>query len=295
MPIVNGRNLPDSIGAINRRTSDTTSVTLVINPRVPTQDNPSRFEFANRTVITGNYVQTRRMVLKSNPQVFFEFDYPPVQVAYDGMGVELVEIPRPILAPIVEVKGSKNYKAVFEFLVAEHFDGLIIDVERKLKTLEWMANFGEPVYFENFDNFLVSGFWHIGEFSIKVTRVNVDGKIVAAQCSIGLIEHRPVEKRFSSLPRIKYRTRRDGRGGGGPPPPGTGADASENQDLASAAGRTYEFRRTTPPPLNEMMKWTSASSSTSRGRKFWKITSNFPDLSSLGISMDGVSRTDITK
>jgi hypothetical protein len=294
MPIVNGRNLPDSISAVARRVTDTTSVTLVINPRVPTQDNPSRFEFANRTVITGNYVQTRRMVLKSNPQVFFEFDYPPVQVGYDGMGVELVEIPRPILAPIVEVKGSKNYKAVLEFLVAEHFDGLIIDVEKKLQTLEWMANFGEPVYFENFDNFLVSGFWYIGEFSIKVTRVNVDGKIVAAQCSIGLIEHRPVEKRFSSLPKIKYKTRKDGRGGGGPTTtPGT--DANENSDLATAAGKTYEFRRTTAPPLNEMMKWTTVTSSASRGRKYWKITSNFPDLLSLGISMDGVQTIETTK
>ena len=295
MPLVNGRNLPDSISAVARRASDASSVTLIINPRVPTQDNPSRFEFSNRTVITGNYVQTRRMILKSNPKVFFEFDYPPVQVAYDGMGVEMVEIPRPILAPIVEVKGSKNYKAVFEFLVAEHFDGLVVDVERKLQTLEWMANFGEPIYFENFDNFLVAGFWYIGEFTIKVTRVNVDGKIVAAQCSIGLIEHRPVEKRFASLPRIRYTTRRDGRGGGGPTTTATGTDADPNTDAANAVARTFEFRRNTPPPLNEMMFWTQTSDANSRGRQYWKITSNFPDLLTLGISMDGISRTEITK
>jgi hypothetical protein len=294
MPIVNGRNLPDSISAVSRRATDAASVTLIINPRVPTQDNPSRFEFANRTVIIGNYVQTRRMVLKSNPQVFFEFDYPPVQVGYDGMGVELVEIPRPILAPIVEVKGSKNYKAVFEFLVAQHFDGLVVDIEKKLKTLEWMANKAEPVYFENFDNFLIAGFWYIGEFSIKVTRVNTDGKIVAAQCNIGLIEHRPVEKRFASLPRIKYTTRRSGRGGGGPTTaPGT--DANPDTDAARAVARTYEFRRTTPPPFNETEEWTKTSDAGSRGRPYWKIISDHPDLLSVGVSMDGVKTIETTK
>ena len=271
MPIVNGRNIPDSITSVKRNTS-TLTVKVLTNPRVPTLDDPSTYTLVDRNITVGQSVKTRRMIQKTNPKIFFEFDFPPVQVGYDGMGVDVVEIQRPILRPLVEVKASKNYKAVFEFLVADRFDGLSNDVEEKLGVLEKMANYGEPVYFENFDGILTSGFWYIAEFSVKVSRVNVDGKIVSAQCSIGVIEYANTEKRFASLPKISYKAPRRGRGTGGSSTTGGTGDTDPDDDLNNGANQggaavtipvtvvapptipVYRYRRSSPPPAAEGVK-----------------------------------------
>jgi len=133
---------------------------------------------------------------------------------------------------------------------------------------------GEPVYFENFDTFLTNGFWYIAEFSIKTSRVNTDGEIVAAQCSIGLMEYQERNTKFAKFPKLRYTdlTRRPGGGdgGGGGNEPNTSEDAAGESTTSGATGGTapaggtgqsqvtvtsgkkyYRFTRTTEPTNNE--------------------------------------------
>ena len=214
MTTSSGRNIPDSISSI-RRNVGTLRIKLA---SIKNTSIPNTFNFVDATISTGQNVQTRRMLLKSNPAVFYEFTFPPVQISYDGFGVDLTEIPRPLQRPLIDIRGSKNYKAVFEFLVASQFDGMYGSVENQIRTLEWFANTGEPVFFENFDFLLSRDYWYIAEFSVKTSRVNTSGEIVAAQCSISLLEYQETTTKFAKFPKLNYTpttTRKKTTGGGG--------------------------------------------------------------------------------
>lgn len=243
MPYVAGRYLPESIRSINRSTQSA-RVRLVINPD-PNAPGPEKYSFQYQDIAIGQQMKTRRMLQKSKPENFYEFTYPPTQIAYEGMGVELTEIPRPLLTPLIDLKQSRNYKAVFEFLVAENLDGLSKSVEQQLVTLEWMANSAEPVYFENFDTFLTNGFWYIAEFAVKTSRVNTNGEITAAQCSLSLLEYQDTETKFAKFPKLNYKdlTRRGGGGGGG-----GGGGEPDNSEQGADGASTEVSRNTGNPP-----------------------------------------------
>jgi len=194
---------PASVTSVIRSTS-TVKLNVIVGRRAPTQDNPSIYDIREKTITVGQRSATRRMAQKNNTAVFFEFTYPPTQVSYEGIGMDIQEIPRPLLRPLIDIKGNYNYKASFEFLVAASGDGLTTSVESQLRTLEWMANTAEPVAFTNFDTFLNTGHWYIAQFSIKTSRVNANGQIVAAQCTIGLLEYQETKSVFSKFPKIKY-------------------------------------------------------------------------------------------
>lgn len=216
------KGVPSSITEEARLSTSTRTISLAINPLREEWNNNTPWEYtlANGEITTGQVFATRRIVQKDDTAVFYEFLYPPVQIQYEGITPEFVEIQRPLLQPMVEKRTNRNYRAQFEFLVSNQFDGLTFDVEEQLKVLEYMANSGKVVYFENFDNFLTFGFWHIAEFQVQTSRVNTDGKITAAQCSMGLLEYLPPtdRTRFAGLPRITYgKTKR-------PPKKGSGQD-----------------------------------------------------------------------
>lgn len=289
MALVNGRYTPESITSITRKTTPSTS-RIIIRPRVPTLANPSPYDYVTANISIGQTAATRKMIQKVNTANFYEFTFPPTQIAYEGMGLDIQEIPRPLLAPLIDIRGSKNYKAVFEFLVAEQFDGLKTDVEQELVTLEWFANTGEPVYFENFDTFLTNGFWYIVEFSVKTSRVNTNGKIVAAQCSMGLLEYQPTETRFAKFPKLNY-TPTSSRNRGGGSGTGTGGNDGNSETASEKAARiarenaaaleaqtitAYRWIRTTKPTNMEIYRnsWIKV-----KGKNQWVLysrTSTFP-------------------
>ena len=273
MPYVAGRYLPESITSISR-TSQTARLRLLVRFG-PNELNENVFTYGYQDITIGQSMKTRRMTQKSAPQNFYEFSFPPSQIVYDGAGVDISEIPIPLSKPLIDIRASKNYKAVFEFLVAEPLDGLSKSIEQQLVTLRWMADSAEPVYFENFDTFLTNGFWYIAEFSIKTSRVNTNGEIVAAQCTIGLIEYQERNVKFAKFPKLKYTnlTTRPGGGGGGggedePNDSQTSAGTVTTDDQvggAGAAGGTgqsqvtvtsgkkyFRFTRTTAPTNNEV-------------------------------------------
>jgi len=273
MPYVAGRYLPESITSISR-TSQTARLRLLVRFG-PNAENENVFTYGYQDITIGQSMKTRRMTQKSYPQNFFEFSFPPSQIVYDGAGVDISEIPIPLSKPLIDIRASKNYKAVFEFLVAAPLDGLTTSIEQQLVTLRWMADSAEPVYFENFDTFLTNGFWYIAEFSVKTSRVNTNGEIVAAQCTIGLMEYQERNMKFTKFPKLKYTnlTTRPGGGGGG----GGEDEPNTSEDSAgtatgdnvvggpAAAGGTgqsqvgvtqgkkyYRFTRTTAPTYGDV-------------------------------------------
>jgi len=273
MPYVAGRYLPESITSISR-TSQTAKLRLLVKFG-PNDKNENVFTYGYQDITIGQSMKTRRMTQKSAPQNFYEFSFPPSQIVYDGAGVDISEIPIPLSKPLIDIRASKNYKAVFEFLVAEPLDGLSKSIEQQLVTLRWMADSAEPVYFENFDTFLTNGFWYIAEFSIKTSRVNTNGEIVAAQCTVGLIEYQERNVKFAKFPKLKYTnlTTRpggggDGGGGGEPNDSETSAGTGTTDDRiggAAPAGGTgqsqvavtsgkkyYRFTRTTAPTTGDL-------------------------------------------
>jgi hypothetical protein len=308
MALVNGRYTPESITSITRKTTPSTS-RIIIRPRVPTLANPVPYDYVTANISIGQTAATRKMIQKVNAANFYEFTFPPTQIAYEGMGLDIQEIPRPLLAPLIDIRGSKNYKAVFEFLVAEQFDGLSKTVEQQLVTLEWFANTGEPVYFENFDTFLTNGFWYIVEFAVKTSRVNTNGEIVAAQCSIGLLEYQPTETKFAKFPKLNYanlssRNRGGGSGTGTGGADGNSETAAEKAErlireaaAAAAAANTitaYRWLRTTAPSPASLYAnaWTKV-----KGKNQWVLyskTAAFPYTKSVldrGIQSQAVITT----
>jgi hypothetical protein len=266
MPYVAGRYLPESIVSVPRA-SRTARVRLAINAD-PNLDGPDRYTYAYRDMTVGQTMKTRRMLQKSTPANFYEFSFPPSQIVYEGAGVDISEIPIPLSRPLVDIRASKNNKAVFEFLVAEPLDGLSKSVEQQLVTLEWMANMGEPVYFENFDTFLTNGFWYIAEFSIKTSRVNTNGEIVAAQCSMGLLEYQDRNTQFTKFPKLRYTdlTRRPGGGGGG----GGGGGEPDTSEDGADQGTTPGTTGGTPPAGGTGQSQVTVTS----GKKYYRFTRN---------------------
>jgi hypothetical protein len=245
MALVNGRYTPESITSIVRKAIPSSSK-IIVRTRIPTQEKPSPYVYADADITVGQTAATRRMIQKTNSATFYEFTFPPTQIAYEGMGVEIQEIPRPLQKPLIDVRGGKNYKAVFEFLVAGQFDGLNESIEQQLVTLQSFANSGEPVYFENFDTFLTNGFWYIAEFSIKTSRVNTKGEIVAAQCSIGLLEYQSTDTKFAKFPKLDYSSMSNRKKGGG----GGGGGGGENEPISTSAEikiEGYRWTRTEKP------------------------------------------------
>jgi hypothetical protein len=230
MALVNGRYTPEAITSIRRNTT-TQQARIIVKTLIPVNEGDPTVQYSEEDITVGQTVKTRRMVQKANTSNFYEFTFPPTQIAYEGMGVEIQEIPRPLLTPLIDIRGSRNYKAVFEFLVAEQYDGLSSSVEQQLVTLQSFANSAEPVYFENFDTFLTNGYWYIAEFSIKTSRVNTNGEIVAAQCSIGLLEYQSTDTKFAKFPKLDYTSLGSRKKGGG----GGGGGGNENNGLETDA------------------------------------------------------------
>lgn len=150
----------------------------------------------------------------SQDTLSFEFPFPPEQVGYRDLGLEISQIERAGKTPLVAVSRYKLKSVDLQFMVAVPFDGLRIDIEEDLLTLETIAKSGRPVWFYNFDRFLSdtfsntltesSFFWTITDISFNSTRRNAAQKIVQAEVSMSLVENRNPTISVIELPKIAY-------------------------------------------------------------------------------------------
>jgi len=146
----------------------------------------------------------RVMYIIAPPGYEYRMSFSPSSFNVEGFGAELSEIPRPYNIPLVDIKGGKNRRVSFEFVVARHLDGFYSSVEEEIKQIQLIADMGMPIGFDNINAILRENYWFIDNISFNYTRDNVSGETVAAQCNISLIEYTPLRSSFILLPRFRY-------------------------------------------------------------------------------------------
>ena len=152
-------------------------------------------------------------IAPNSETLVFQFPFPPEQVSYSDVGPELVEIPRPGKKPLIMWARPKAKRVSFSFLVALPNDGMFIDVEDALQTLQEIARSARPVFFSNADNFLgapgsYSGssltFWSIIDLSFDSQRRNAAQRITSARATITLVENANPQLEVVRLAPIEY-------------------------------------------------------------------------------------------
>ena len=159
----------------------------------------------------------------------YSFMYAPASFTHEGYGVNLNEIQRPYLSPIIDVTGGKARKASFQFVIVsiqklqstkitklatgeviktviklEESDGFTNSIDDEISYVQAFADNGIPVSFNSVHKQLDSSFWYIDNMTFTHSRSNLAGKTVSAQCDISLTEYLPSSKNFIQLPRFKY-------------------------------------------------------------------------------------------
>ena len=145
----------------------------------------------------------------------FEFPFPPQQVSYSDMAPEIAQIERAGKTPIVAFNRYRARQVTLQFLLAVPFDGLQLDIENDITTLQFIAASGRPVWFYNFDKFLgnpigrvgtdaTTFFWTISEMNFDSLRRNSAQRIVQADMTMTLIENNNPNITIADLPTITY-------------------------------------------------------------------------------------------
>ena len=141
----------------------------------------------------------------------YAFSVPPGQVNHEGYGVNLNEINRPYLTPMIDVTSGKALRASFEFPVVarqltnkELLDGFASSVDSEILLLQEFANYGVPVQFTNMHPALTTPAWYIDNISFNHSRIAISGETAQAICQMSLIEFVPKTTRLILLPRFSY-------------------------------------------------------------------------------------------
>ena len=146
-----------------------------------------------------DYTQMEAVQIRqSDPELVFQFPFPPEQVSYSEMAPEMVAIDRPGRKPLVLFGKPKAKRITLSFMVAVPNDGMFIDVEDALETLQEIAASTRPVVFTNTDGFLGApgsytggelAFWTIMDLTFDSVRRNAGQRITQARCNMSLIEN----------------------------------------------------------------------------------------------------------
>lgn len=149
----------------------------------------------------------------------FPFPFVPIQVSYENLAPELVEIERPQNLPYVDRKAYKLLRVSLQFLLARPFDGFSQSVDPDIRILRSMANSNDPVVFTNMDGMLTNPFnipqlgvnrsntaffFRIGELSVQSVRRNRSNEITAAEISLTLVEDANTRAQVIAFPAIQY-------------------------------------------------------------------------------------------
>lgn len=146
-----------------------------------------------------SYTQMEAVKLSAEQDTLvFQFPFPPEKVNYTEMAPEMVAIDRLGRKPLVLWNRPRAKRISLQFLVAVPNDGMFIDIEDALETLQTIADSTRPVVFSNTDGFLGAPgsytggeltFWTIMDLTFESVRRNAGQRITSAQVSMSLIEN----------------------------------------------------------------------------------------------------------
>jgi hypothetical protein len=165
------------------------------------------FNALKRTARNGSAFRAMNQInsfVRGKKPLEYLFLYAPASFTHEGYGVNLNEIQRPYLAPIVDVTGGKARKASFQFIITDADDSFFTAVDDEISYVQAFADNGIPVSFNSVHKQLDSSFWYIDNMTFTHARSNLAGRTVSAQCDVSLTEYLPSSKNFIQLPRFKY-------------------------------------------------------------------------------------------
>jgi hypothetical protein len=166
---------------------------------------------SGNTLSAGDVSAQRVMQQISAPNWDYQFSVPPGQVNHEGYGINLNEIARPYLTPLIDVTGGKALRASFEFPIiarqlsnTQLLDGYATSVDREILSLQEFANYGIPVQFQNMHPALSTPTWYIDNITFNHSRIGLTGETAQALCQISLIEFISKSTKMILLPRFSY-------------------------------------------------------------------------------------------
>jgi hypothetical protein len=148
-----------------------------------------------------NQINAVNSALKPLEYIFL---YAPASFTHEGYGVNLNEIQRPYLSPLIDVVGGKARKASFQFVIVDRDDGFTTAIDDEIALVQQFADNGIPVNFNSVHKQLDESFWYIDNMNFTHQRSTLTGQTASAQCDISLTEYIPSVKKLIQLPRFKY-------------------------------------------------------------------------------------------
>jgi hypothetical protein len=149
----------------------------------------------------------------------YVFFYPPQSFTHEGYGLNLNQIPRPYMVPIVDPLAGNARKASFEFSIMAQLDlfrstdNVYVDTvgdafqfsaDDEIAIIQAFADNAIPVVFNNVHQQLQEVAWYIESVTFNHNRTIKDGNTTAATCNISLVEFTSTNKKLILLPRFKY-------------------------------------------------------------------------------------------
>lgn len=134
----------------------------------------------------------------------YVFLFAPASFTHEGYGVNLNQIPRPYLSPLVDITSGNARKASFEFTIVQQEDSFFKSVDDEIQLVQTFADNGIPVNFNGVHAQLNELSWYIESATFTHNRANLDGATTAATCAISLTEFTAYNKKLILLPRFKY-------------------------------------------------------------------------------------------
>ena len=171
------------------------------------------------------------------------FLYVPQSFTHEGYGINLNQIPRPYLSPIVDITSGNARKAGFEFTIVQAEDSFFNAVDDEIQVVQTFADNGIPVNFNGVHKQLNELSWYIESATFTHNRSNLSGSTTAATCTLSLTEFTVNNKKLILLPRFRYgkidaKTKKDATADGTMPDFQADADRLINT--------TLRFRTETP-------------------------------------------------
>jgi len=148
-----------------------------------------------------NQINAVNSALKPLEYIFL---YAPASFTHEGYGVNLNEIQRPYLSPLVDVVGGKARKASFQFVIVDRDDGFTTAIDDEIALVQQFADNAIPVNFNSVHKQLDESFWYIDNMTFTHQRSTLTGQTASAQCDVALTEYIPSTKKLIQLPRFKY-------------------------------------------------------------------------------------------
>lgn len=198
---------------VGRKVRLTATTKIVAGPRTP----PATTE-------TNDGITNLPKMVQVGGDLEFEFAFGLNNFSHDIGAVQFDELTRPLQLPLLQPTAATLQKVSFDFLVARPLDGIAGPIDDELANLQNFAAEDNSVIFVNVHQMMSQSVaaWKIQSMSVQISRYNELGEAVSAQVNMSCTEATEQLERFLTLPKFKYKNRRETGGSTSDKPPPSG-------------------------------------------------------------------------